>query len=180
MGMKHPPRLYLGSSGCSAPWLVPGRALGTRLRRRKLLRSPRLTPLTERFHESSAFMEIRPSVLPPAVSCALCWLQGWFNLPGLSGHFNHREVLNKEPRVPLGKSTQKRILGNSWRASGKGQTWSRIYGRRGCNQVAARPQWLPTPFCLLMSGFGGCFCRFLLKITPAPPWRVMEAVAGAG
>lgn len=109
-----------------------------------------------------------PQLFP--VHCAGC--RACFNFPGLSGHFNHHGVLNKEPRVPLGKSTQKRLLGNSWEAPGQARL-------RGCHRGAARPHW-PAPSCLLVSGLRGCFCRFLLKINPAPPWRVMEAVAGAG
>lgn len=111
--MQHPlPRLDFGISLCSA---LAGAGTGTRnlgipRESPRLETAPQellsLTPLTEHFHESLAFMEIPPSVLSPAVSCALCCLVLTYR--DSCGHFNHHKVLNKEPHVPLGKRTQKK------------------------------------------------------------------------
>lgn len=105
-----------------------------------------------------------PQLFP--VHCAGC--RACFNFPGLSGHFNHHQVLNKEPRVPLGQNTQKRLLGTAGRRQGRAGSVGVTQEQHGLSH------WLPTPSCLLVSALRGCFCGFLLKITPAPPWRVVE------
>lgn len=125
------------------------------------------------------FVQLLPVHVRDCASCTI-----WFKLPGLSGRLNHHGVLNKEPHVCCGKRTPKGSPAASEKCPERGQMLGLICGCCGCNQVAILPQrfYRPPVAKLIIFAdvfFGFCFCRFLLKIAIAPPWRVMEAVAGA-
>ena len=84
----------------------------------------------------------------------------------------------------LGKVPKKRSPATPEKCAERGQIGGMIYGRCGCNQVAALPHCfyrLPVANLIMFAGvfFGFCFCRVLLKIAAAPPQRVTGAAAGA-
>ena len=79
----------------------------------------------------------------------------------------------------LGKVPKKGSSATAEKPPARGRMWTMIYGRWGCNQVAILPQGFHRSavanfimFAGVFSGF--CFCGFLLKITIAPPSRILE------